>query len=191
GDGQSLTGTWSQRRSQPLDFQRQAKEVPTPSVLKTFYAPAVAPADAAGMEALLTRDFAAALERGVLSPATSAGVAIGVLRNGVRRVFTWGTAKPDSIFEIGSITKTFTGLLLAQMVAQGKVTLDEPVRALLPLGTLAKPTGPEITVLDLITQHSGLPRMPDNFDPADPQNPYADYNKVKLYEFLAQHGVAR
>jgi CubicO group peptidase (beta-lactamase class C family) len=191
GDGQSLAGTWSQHRPQPLDFQRQPEQLLPPPALKTFYAPAVAPADAAGMEALLARDFAAALERGVLSPATSAGVAIGVQRNGVRRVFAWGTAKPDSIFEIGSITKTFTGLLLAQLVAQGKVRLDEPVRALLPPGTVARPTGPEITVLDLITQHSGLPRMPDNFDPADPGNPYADYNRVRLYEFLARHGVAR
>ena len=191
GEGQSLTGTWSQHRPLPLDFQRQAKPLPPPPALKTFYAPAVAPADAAGMEALLTRDFAAALERGVLSPATSAGVTIGVQRNGVRRVFAWGTARPDSIFEIGSITKTFTGLLLAQLVEQGKVRLDEPVRALLPPGTVARPTGPEITVLDLITQHSGLPRMPDNFDPADPGNPYADYTRVRLYEFLARHGVAR
>jgi CubicO group peptidase (beta-lactamase class C family) len=62
---------------------------------------------------------------------------------------------------------------------------------LLPPGTVAKPTGPEITLLDLITQHSGLPRMPDNFDPADPTNPYADYSAAKLYEFLARHGVAR
>jgi CubicO group peptidase (beta-lactamase class C family) len=191
GDGQSLNGTWSQHRPMPLDFQRQAKSLSPPPAPKTTYAPAVAPADAAGMEALLTRDFAAALERGVLSPATCAGAAIGVLRDGVRRVFTWGTAKPDSIFEIGSITKTFTGLLLAQMVAQGEVRLNEPVRALLPPGTVAKPTGPEITLLDLITQHSGLPRMPDNFDPADPTNPYADYSAAKLYEFLARHGVAR
>ena len=77
--------------------------------------------------------------------------------------------RPDSIFEIGSITKTFTGLVLARMVEQGKVRLDEPVRELLPPGTVAKPPGREITLLDLATQHSGLPQMPDNFNPVDAQ----------------------
>ena len=50
-----------------------------------------------------------------------------------------GLAKPDSLFEIGSISKTFTGLMLARMVREGKVRLDEPVRELLPAGTVKKP----------------------------------------------------
>ena len=62
---------------------------------------------------------------------------------------------------------------------------------MLPPGTVPKPAGPEITLLDLATQHSGLPRMPDNFDPADPQDPYADYRPANLFEFLAKHGVAK
>jgi D-alanyl-D-alanine-carboxypeptidase/D-alanyl-D-alanine-endopeptidase len=99
--------------------------------------------------------------------------------------------KEDAIFEIGSITKTFTGLILAEMVEQQKVRFDEPVRELLPRGTVAKPAGAEITLLDLATQHSGLPRVPDNFHPADPSNPYADYVPKNLYEFLAKHGVER
>ena len=109
----------------------------------------------------------------------------------MKRVFAYGTAQPDSLFEIGSITKTFTGLILARMIAEQKVTLDEPVRALLPPGTVAKPEGSEITLLDLVTQHSGLPRMPDNFHPANPENPYADYHAANLYEFLTKHGVAK
>lgn len=47
------------------------------------------------------------------------------------------TMKPDSIFEIGSITKTFTGLILSQMVEEGKVKFDDPVRTLLPPETVA------------------------------------------------------
>ena len=90
------------------------------------------------------------------------GVTIGVVRGGVKRVFSYGAAKPDSIFEIGSTTKTFTGLMLAQMVAQGKAKLDERVRELLPPGTVAKPDGVEITLLDLATRRSGLPRFPSN-----------------------------
>src|SRR5208282_4527393 len=98
-----------------------------------------------------------------------------IVQHGVTRIFSYGTAKPDSIFEVGSITKTFTGLILSQMVEQGKVKFDEPVRELLPAGTVAKPATDEVTLVDLATQHSGLPRMPDNFAPANPNNPYADY----------------
>ncbi len=87
------------------------------------------------------------------------------MKHGVRRVFTYGTAKPDSIFEIASVTKTFTALTLARMAEQGWVRLDEPVRQLLPPGTVEKPAGSEITLLDLATQHSGLPRMPSDFHP--------------------------
>jgi CubicO group peptidase (beta-lactamase class C family) len=65
------------------------------------------------------------------------------------------------------------------------------VRELLPAGTVAKPEGAEITLLDLATQHSGLPRMPDNFNPADPQDPYADYRPANLYQFVAKHGVGK
>jgi CubicO group peptidase (beta-lactamase class C family) len=155
------------------------------------YDPALAPVAAADLQSVLDRDLAEALKGGELAPGTGAGVSIAVVDHGVRRVFSYGAAKPDSIFEIGSITKTFTGLVLSQMVEQGKVKFDEPVRELLPPGTVAKPAGTEITLLDLATQHSGLPRMPDNFKPADPNNPYADYGAPNLYAFVAQHGVAK
>jgi CubicO group peptidase (beta-lactamase class C family) len=153
--------------------------------------PALPPVEVANLKEVLERDLAAALEKGELAPSTDAGVAVGVVQRGVRRVFAYGTAKEDSVFEIGSITKTFTGLLLAQMVEQKLVRLDEPIRALLPPGTAAAPpSGAEITLLDLSAQRSGLPRMPDNFKPADKQNPYADYDKRALYAFIASHGVA-
>ncbi len=77
------------------------------------------------------------------------------------------------------------------MVEQHKVKFDDPVRDLLPPGTVAKPEGAEITLLDLATQHSGLPRMPDNFHPADPQDPYVDYHAANLYEFIKVHGVQK
>jgi D-alanyl-D-alanine-carboxypeptidase/D-alanyl-D-alanine-endopeptidase len=69
--------------------------------------------------------------------------------------------------------------------------LEDPVRELLPAGTVQKPAGFEITLLDIATQHSGLPRMPDNFKPADENNPYADYHATDMYAFLAKHGVER
>lgn len=191
GDGRSLTGTWNQGRALPLSFERRSAAIPSLPPPNVSYDPAIPPVDAVSMQGVLDRDLAQALKGGELSPENSAGITIGVERNGVRRVFSYGTAKADSIFEIGSITKTFTGLVLAQLVVQGRIRLDEPVRELLPSGTVEKPHGPEITLLDLITHHSGLPRMPDNFAPADPDNPYADYHAANLYQFIRVHGVAR
>ena len=155
------------------------------------YDPALAPVNAESMQTVLDRDLERTLKAGVLAPQTSSGVSVGVLRKGVHRVFSYGAASPDSIFEIGSVTKTFTGLMLAQMIEQGKVQLDGPVRELLPTGTVAKSQGREITLLDLVTHHSGLPRMPDNVHPADPNNPYADYRAADLYAFIGKHGVER
>ena len=190
-DGKTLTGTWTQGQPLPLNFERQAAAKSLPPVAPPTYDVAMAPVPAAQLQAVLSKDLTEALTSGALAPSTGAGVTIGIVDHGEKQVFAYGTAKPDSIFEIGSITKTFTGLLLAQMVEQGKVKYDEPVRELLPAGAVAKPAGSEITLLDLATQHSGLPRMPDNFHPADSSNPYADYRAADLYAFLAKHGVAK
>jgi CubicO group peptidase (beta-lactamase class C family) len=187
-DTNALTGEWSQGAPLPLHFARQAKRWSPPPVT---YNPAIAPVDAANMQSVLHRDLEQALKSGALAPETAAGMTIGIVSRGVRSVFALGSAKADSIYEIGSITKTFTGLVLAQMVAQGLVELDRPVRELLPEGAVAKPQGPEISLLDLISQHSGLPRLPDNLKPSNPNNPYADYHAADLYRFLAKRGVAK
>ena len=190
-DGKTLTGTWNQGAPLPLNFERQAVASSLPPAPPVTYDAAMAPVPAAQLQTVLNKDLAKAISSGALAPSTGAGVTIGIVDHGETRVFAYGTARPDSIFEIGSITKTFTGLLLAQLVQQGEVKFDEPVRELLPAGTVAKPPGSEITLLDLATQHSGLPRMPDKFHPADHTNPYADYRSANLYAFLAQHGVAK
>jgi CubicO group peptidase (beta-lactamase class C family) len=125
-----------------------------------------------------------------LAPGTGGGLAIGASQHGVRRVFAYGAASPDSLFEIGSISKTFTGLMLARMVQQGRARFDEPVRVLLPAGTVSKPAGREISLIDLATHHSGLPSMPDNF-PIDASNPCDDYRPADLYAYLAKHGLQK
>ncbi len=214
-EGNTLSGTWSQGGgSLPLILARQQTAAPpTTAPLSSGLKPdpALPPVPLADLKAVLDKDLAAAIDHGALAPATHAGITVGVVQHGERQIFTYGTAKPDSVFEIGSITKTFTGLILAQMTQQGLVHLDTPVRDLLPPGTVtssslatekivstALPPGNvgtsatlrEITLLDLSDQHSGLPRMPDNFNPADPKNPYADYNTAKLYAFIAKQGLA-
>jgi CubicO group peptidase (beta-lactamase class C family) len=170
-----------------LNYRAEAQTVPA-----LTYDPAVAPVDASSLQSMLNRELAGAQNAGgPLAPGTGAGLAIGVVKHGSRRVVTFGTARPDSIFEIGSITKTFTGLLLAQMADKGKVRLDEPVRELLPEGTVTKPRGKEITLLDLATQQSGLPLMPGNMNTVDKDNPYSDYRAADLYDYLAKRGVRK
>jgi len=172
----------------PLLFWAHAKPAVLPAL--TFDANP-GPISAAGLKQVMDRDLRQQLTHGELAAGTGAGMVIGVFKHGERSVFTYGAARPDSLFEIGSISKTFTGLILARMLAEGKVRLDEPVRDLLPPGTATKPSGPEITLLDLATHHSGLPGMPDNIRPADPSNPYADYSREQLYAYVKRHGVAK
>jgi len=181
-DGNKLSGTWDQGAPLPLDLTREAK-----AALPAAPAAAGPPLALNDLKPVLDKEFAP-----VLAAWSKAGVVVGVIDHGERKVFAYGTAKPDSIFEIGSVTKTFTGLVLAQMVEQHVVTLDEPVRELLPAGTVTKPaSGAEITLLDLATQHSGLPRLPDNLHPKAQADPYADYTAEKLYAYLANRGVSR
>ena len=131
---------------------------------------------------------AADLPRGV-------SVVVGLLeRDGTRRVIAVGDTTLDgrSLFEIGSITKVFTGTLLAYAVEAGEARLDQPVRELLP-DTVRVPErgGRQITLLNLATHTSGLPRMPDNMRPANWENPYADYTIGQLYGFLNSHTLGR
>ena len=97
-----------------------------------------------------------------------------------------------TIFEIGSVTKVFTSLLLADMVARGEVKLDDPVAKYLPKDVKV-PTrgGKEITLLDLATHRSGLPSVPDNLDSKDDADPWGDYTVARLYEFLSRDELKR
>jgi len=189
-DGKELKGIWTQGGgSTALGMTRQSSATalskPTPKY------DAKAPVTLDQLKQILDADLAVELKSGSLSPETSGGVVIGVIQHGKRKILTYGPVNGDSIFEIGSISKTFTGLILAQMVAQKQVAFDQPLRDFLPPGTVTKPAGAEITLLDLATQHSGLPRLPDNLALANTTDPYADYSPQKLYEFLKKQGVGK
>jgi D-alanyl-D-alanine-carboxypeptidase/D-alanyl-D-alanine-endopeptidase len=127
------------------------------------------------------------------------GIVVGLIDASGRRIVAYGSfdndKKPldgDTIFEIGSATKVFTSLLLADAVARGEVRLDDPVALYLP-PTVKVPErgGKKITLVDLATHTSGLPRLPANMTPKDPANPYADYTAAKLYDFLASYELSR
>lgn len=187
-DGQTLTGVWTQGADLPLVLARQGEPTAV-AIPKVDVALPPVPLDR--LKTVLDRDLAESVRSGLLSSAQHGGVTIGVVQGGKRLILTYGEGRPDALYEIGSITKTFTGLILAQMVERHQVSLSTPVRELLPPGTVTKPpSGRELTLLDLSSQHSGLPRLPGNFHPANPENPYADYDTKMLYAFMGQQGVA-
>lgn len=127
------------------------------------------------------------------------GIVVGWSEVGKRRFVSYGNRVAGgpaldqrTVFEIGSITKTYTGTLLGDMVARGEVKLDDPIAKYLPSGAKAPERGGKvITLLDLATQSSGLPRMPSNFQPKDAENPYADYGADRMYAFLSGYTLTR
>src|ERR1700682_2429983 len=130
----------------------------------------------------------------------SVGLVVGVIEPTGRRVVTYGSlAKGDSrqlngdtIFEIGSITKVFTSLLLADAVERHEVALTDPIAKYLPPQVkVPERGGRTITLQDLSTHTSALPRQPANFNPKDPSNPYADYSGDQLSHFLASLQLTR
>jgi serine-type D-Ala-D-Ala carboxypeptidase/endopeptidase len=128
------------------------------------------------------------------------GIVVGVVTPEGRRVISHGgfartdlrRLDGDTVFEIGSVGKVFTALLLADMVQRGEMALNDPIAKYLPPDVkVPQFGGRSITLLDLATHTSGLPRMPSNFAPLDPTNPYADYSVAQLYSFLSRHELTR
>ncbi|MGH8283671.1 MAG: serine hydrolase, partial [Gammaproteobacteria bacterium] len=125
-------------------------------------------------------------------------IVVAVVDGDRSHVYTFGklgngkAPDADTMFQIGSVTKTFTATLLAEAVDQDNLKLDTPVAKLLPTYKLWPRDGKQITLGELATQYSGLPRLPGNLDPAaDPQDPYADYDAAKLKAFLAGYVLPR
>jgi serine-type D-Ala-D-Ala carboxypeptidase/endopeptidase len=94
----------------------------------------------------------------------------------------FGGASPRTIFQIGSVTKVFTALLLADMAERGELSLSDPAARYLPGdgdGVTAAAAGPAaVTLADLAMHTSGLPRLPGNmvwYSRLSPRDPYARY----------------
>lgn len=91
----------------------------------------------------------------------------------------------DTAYEIGSLTKVFTALLLADAVVRGEVTLATPLTRLLPADVvLPAGAGERITLQMLATHTSGLPRIPPEIPTDDYTNPYARYTEADLWTTL-------
>ena len=121
------------------------------------------------------------------------GDKVRIVTHGAMRLDKAEPITPDTLFEVGSITKTFTALLLADMVVKGEVKLDDPVEKWLPQGMrglkLRDHTGSPIQLVDLATHRSGLPRLPDNMPNGTRADPYVDYRETELLAYLKSREV--
>jgi D-alanyl-D-alanine-carboxypeptidase/D-alanyl-D-alanine-endopeptidase len=128
------------------------------------------------------------------------GIVVAVVDRTGQRIVSYGALEKgdprpldgNTLFEIGSITKVFTALLLADMAQRGEVRIDDPIAKYLP-STVKVPerAGRQITLVDLATHTSALPRMPGNFRPSNSENPYADYTEEQLFAFLSSYQLNR
>ena len=141
-----------------------------------------------------TLDLTTRLER-LLRDAVVVGApagAVAAIVDGATVLACHGDPPPTehTTFEIGSVTKTFTALLLAELARTGEVKYDDPISAHLPSHAVPREArAAAVTLEQLATHSSGLPHLPGNFDiPTDPvrlSNPYADYHLDDLYQATA------
>lgn len=134
------------------------------------------------------------------------GLVVGITRAEGRQIIGYGKVTldgkeqipaDDTLFEIGSITKVFTGSLLADQVKAGTMRLDDPVQKFLPEGLVVpRRDDRDITLLQLATHTSSLPVQPPligffALTTKDPKNPYAEFNTTQLEKTLANMKLGR
>ena len=128
------------------------------------------------------------------------GIVVGVYENGSTKYYSFGVANletkepvtSNTLFEIGSITKTFTTSMAAILSVDQKLNFADPAQKYLPSKmVLPERNGKVITLEHLATARSGLPRMPLNFQPKDPLNPYIDYTEEELTYFISNYELTR
>jgi len=135
---------------------------------------------------------------GLAGPQDGVGIIVGVIGPQGRRLISYGhlgrgDSRPldgNTVFEIGSVTKVFTALLLADMVRTGEVALADPVAKYLLAGRrIPERHGRAITLLDLATHTSGLPFMSGALPSLE--DSAAKYSVEQLYDYLAQYELSR
>ena len=134
--------------------------------------------------------------RNAIDSKRSRSIIVGIIDSNGRRIYSEGLlsaqnpVKPNAntVYEIGSITKVFTSLILADMSLKGTLRLEDPISKFLP-ASVNTPirNGKEITLLNLSTHTATFPRFPFNADPENIDDPYADYDLSKLYEYLSTY----
>jgi D-alanyl-D-alanine-carboxypeptidase/D-alanyl-D-alanine-endopeptidase len=127
------------------------------------------------------------------------GLSVGYIEGehyGIVHLGTANQAKEKAnnltVYEIGSVSKVFTSLLLADAVVRGEINLNAAADVANPAGIrLPSRDGTSIQWIDLSTHRSGLPRLPSNLPLTDSTNPYRDYDSKKASEFLNHYELPR
>jgi len=162
--------------------------------LPIFLAAALLPAGAFAQSAPSDSEIQKTLSTRVDQQHWATGIVVGIVTAQGTHAIAYGTTTKggtqkvdaDTVYDIGSITKVFTALTLADMAQHKDVALDDPVAKFLPEGTVLPKDGTrQITLTDLATHTAGLPLRPDNLASKDPDNKYAEYSEADLYQFLA------
>lgn len=142
--------------------------------------------------------LAALVQQRLQGDRTDACFAVAVIGTTVSRAHVCAdagkTPRIDSMtaFEIGSVSKTMTSILLAEMIGQGKASLDDPLSAWLPEGTrVPRFEGKPILLRHVVTHTSGLPGLPPGVSMADPNDPYAALSGQMLLAALERSSLAR
>jgi len=151
---------------------------------------------------LPTPDRLNAFVQPYIDSGTIVGMSVGIILQGERQSQGYGVKRrsnaenttdqssvPDSktVYEIGSVSKTFTGLILADAVIARRVRLDQPIEDLLPNSVTLQPQpGQPMTLQHLSTHVSGLPRLPTNLRMDNAANPYVSYTDDDMFRFLSE-----
>jgi CubicO group peptidase (beta-lactamase class C family) len=135
------------------------------------------------------------IARRYIQKSNTVGMSIGILKDGKISTYNYGETKRadkqlptvNTIYEIGSITKTFTAAILAYYVNEGKIRLTDPITKYLPDSVASNPALKDIKLVNLSNHTSGLPSLPANFNKQksyDDSNPYKNYDKQLLFAYL-------
>lgn len=127
------------------------------------------------------------------------GIAVAIIEDGETRFVSHGTVALDdptaidqrTLFEAGSISKTFTSLLLAQLALNGVMDIDAPISAYLPEGTTLPESEQPITAFSLATHTAGLTGLPQSISERGLDNPYENTSREALFSWLAETELAR
>lgn len=167
------------------------------SILRTLAMGLVAASSAA--TAMTDQDISTRLEARFRNDRTGACVVAAVVE-GTQVARATYCARPraeggpglEAAFEIGSVTKTMTAFLVADLIDAGKWSLDDPIARHLPAGTAVPRQGErQILVRDMVTHSSGLPALPSRLRLTDLADPYAGLSEQDLLASLGEATLAR
>ena len=162
--------------------------------MKLRYAPFALALFATSSHAMSDSELRQLVDQRLKGDRTGACMAVAVVeKDRVARTYACANEKDparidgSSAFEIGSVSKTMTAALLAELIGQGKASLDDPLADYLPAGTrLPDFQGSRILLRHVVTHTSGLPVLPSRLGATDVNDPYANLTEEALLASLGE-----